>query len=471
MVDPIEVLVSAGTHNRRACPVWVQLPRQEPVPALRLTDEAGAEVPCQVEPSGTTDEDRLWLTWIVRDLAAGQQRRYRIEEVSGHTAPDSSAASPAGANLADPADAPRTDAGAAGQADAATPTPSIEASASPDSTPAVTSPAVQSGDATLHRADPSGTGVALQELEDGRLSVHIDGQHFTTYHFGSDVARPYFHPLVGPTGRPVTRGFPMEPAPEGTAGVGRTHPYDHPHHRGFWVAHGDVNGADNWSEGPSHATMRHAGFSRLISGPIYGSFDETVEWLNREGNVVMLETRRVTFFNVGPDERLFDVSLRFNAHSGTVTFGDTKEGGLIAVRVASSMDAPEKKRPDAPGVIENAYGGLQEEETWGKRANWCDYSGPVDGDIVGICMMDHPTNPRYPTHWHVRGYGLMTANPFGLHDFYKDPDTHRGDWTIPAYESRNFLYRVLIHRGNATEGAARDRYHDFVNLPRVELVS
>lgn len=185
----------------------------------------------------------------------------------------------------------------------------------------------------------------------------------------------------------------------------------------------------------------------------------------------MLETHRVTFFNVGPDERIFDVSIRFNASSGTVTFGDTKEGGLIAIRVASSMDAPEAKRPDAPGMIENGYGGLQEAENWGKRAPWCDYSGPVDDEIVGVTMMDHPTNPRYPTHWHVRGYGLMGANPFGLHDFYKDTDTHRGDWTIPAYELRNFYYRVLIHRGNATEANVRERYHDFINLPGVELAS
>ena len=397
--------------------MWVQLPREEGTPAVRMTDDSGTEVPCQLEPSGTGDEDRLWLTWIVRDLSAGQERRYRVEP-------------------AEPQE--RTD---------------------------------TADDETLHHADPASTGVALAENEDGTLSVHIGGERFTSYYFSSDVVRPYFHPLIGPTGRPVTRGYPMEPAPEGTENVGRRHPYDHPHHRSFWVAHGDVNGADNWSEGAGHATQRHAGFSRLVSGAVYGSFDETVEWLDRQGSLVMSETRRFTFFNVGPEERLFDVSLRFNASSGTVTFGDTKEGGLISVRVASSMDAPEAKRPDAPGKIENAIGGLQEAETWGKRASWCDYSGPVEGETVGICMMDHPTNPRYPTHWHVRAYGLMTANPFGLHDFYKDPDTHRGDWTIPSYESRNFNYRVLIHRGDAAAGSVRDRYHDFINPPLVELTA
>ena len=447
-MQPVEIVVRAGFHDRRACPVWVQLPREEGTPAVRMTDEGGSDVPCQLEPSGTTDEDRLWLTWIVRDLPAGQERRYRIE----------------------PAEAPEERTDMAAETETASAAGETSPGGTGESEPGATADAA--GDVTLHRADPATTGVALAENEDGTLSVHVEGERFTSYYFGSDVVRPYFYPLIGPTGHSVTRGYPMEPAPEGTENVGRRHPYDHPHHRSFWVAHGDVNGADNWSEGAGHATQRHAGFSRLVSGPVYGSFDETVEWLDRQGSIVMSETRRFTFFNVGPDERLFDVSLRFNASAGTVTFGDTKEGGLISIRVASSMDAPEARRPDAPGKIENAHGGIQEAETWGKRAMWCDYSGPLgESETVGVCMMDHPTNPRYPTHWHVRAYGLMTANPFGLHDFYKDPDTHRGDWTIPAYESRNFNYRVLIHRGDVAGGSVRERYHDFISPPHVELIS
>jgi hypothetical protein len=441
-MEPIEVIIRAGNHDRRACPVWVQLPLENGTPVLRMTDEAGNEVPCQAEPSGTGPEDRLWLTWIVRDLGAGQQRRYRIEEAG---------------NVQEATDRPAGEGGEVADRAADMPSPA----------PAVVPPpgTALSVGVALPEQSVAG-GVVLTELADGTLSVTIDGEVFTYYHFSSDVARPYFYPVIGPTGKGVTRDFPMVPPRDGSPGK---HPYDHPHHRSIWIAHGDVNGTDNWSEGANHSTQRHAGFSRLISGPVYGSFDATTEWMDRDGRVVMEETRRVTFFNVGPEERLIDMSLRFTATSGTVTFGDTKEGGLVSVRVASSMDAPDKNRPDAPGRIENSYSAVGEAETWGKRAMWCDYSGPVDGEVAGITLMDHPTNPRYPTHWHVRAYGLMTANPFGLHDFYKDPDTHRGDWTIPAYESRNFLYRLLIHRGDVQHGNVRERYHDFVNVPVVEL--
>ena len=32
---------------------------------------------------------------------------------------------------------------------------------------------------------------------------------------------------------------------------------------------------------------------------------------------------------------------------------------------------------------------------------------------VTIAILDHRSNPGYPTHWHARGYGLFAANPLG----------------------------------------------------------
>ena len=60
------------------------------------------------------------------------------------------------------------------------------------------------------------------------------------------------------------------------------------------------------------------------------------------------------------------------------------------------MDGPTRRPPEGEGQIENSYGGRQEEETWGKRAMWCDYYGPLDGETAGVCLMDFPTNPATP---------------------------------------------------------------------------
>ena len=44
----------------------------------------------------------------------------------------------------------------------------------------------------------------------------------------------------------------------------------------------------------------------------------------------------------------------------------------------------------------------------------------LSGRNVGIAILDRPGNFRYPTVWHVRACGLMTANPFGISCFTND---------------------------------------------------
>ena len=45
------------------------------------------------------------------------------------------------------------------------------------------------------------------------------------------------------------------------------------------------------------------------------------------------------------------------------------------------------------------------------------YSGTIDAQPASLLILDHPKNFRHPTTWHARDYGLIAANPFGLHDF------------------------------------------------------
>ena len=68
-------------------------------------------------------------------------------------------------------------------------------------------------------------------------------------------------------------------------------------------------------------------------------------------------------------------------------------------------------------------------------------------------MMDHPGNPRHPTYWHSRGYGLHSINPFGVHDFLNDK-TQNGGLTIEPGEHVRFRYRVVIHPGLSADKIA-----------------
>ena len=96
----------------------------------------------------------------------------------------------------------------------------------------------------------------------------------------------------------------------------------------------------------------------------------------------------------------------------------------------------------------NAQGAEGEANVWGKRSEWVDYSGVIDGEKVGVVIMDHPGNPRHPTYWHSRGYGLHSVNPFGVSDFLNDK-TKDGSMTIEPGQHARFRYRVMVHPGDA----------------------
>ena len=101
-----------------------------------------------------------------------------------------------------------------------------------------------------------------------------------------------------------------------------------------------------------------------------------------------------------------------------------------------------------PGRISNAEGLEGERQLWGKPSKWCDYSGEVAGEKVGIAILDHPDNPRHPVRWHVRGYGLFAANPFGISVFTNDK-SQNGAISIEPGKSLRYRYRVIIHPGDA----------------------
>jgi hypothetical protein len=153
-----------------------------------------------------------------------------------------------------------------------------------------------------------------------------------------------------------------------------------------------------------------------------------------------------------------DFNITIHASQGEVIMGDTKEGSM-AVRLTPTMRLKGKV---GQGHIVNSEG-IRDGDTWGKRAAWCDYYGPVNDQIVGIAIFDHPQNPRHPTWWHVRDYGLFAANPFGIHDFEKQPEG-AGNLTISANENLKLRYRLVFHTGDEKQGNIDNLYREYADI-------
>jgi hypothetical protein len=274
------------------------------------------------------------------------------------------------------------------------------------------------------------SGVELVNREDS-IDVLVNKELFTTYHFGGGVVRPFLNPVMGPVNvnaSVVRELFDKPSLPD----------HDHIHQRGIFTGHGDINGVDNWHEEGKHGFVKHNTFLELSSGRVFGKIVAENFWTSHEGDTLLTEIRKIVFYNLSM-VRIIDFEMTFVAEAERVIFGDTKEGGIIAVRVASSM------RGDRGGQIINSYGGLGEGEAWGKRAHWCNYSGMIGSRRVGIAIFDSPNNLRYPTYWHVRNYGLMAANPFALSHYYGNKDIN-GSYTLEKGKEMKFSYRIFIHQ-------------------------
>jgi methane monooxygenase PmoA-like len=299
--------------------------------------------------------------------------------------------------------------------------------------------------------------VKLTQHDSDHITVAIGGQPFTDFYFGPSTNKPYLWPLRAATGTIVTRGYPID-----ATVAGETH--DHPHHRGLWFTHGDVNGYDFWGNEPSQESPKKGKvvlkkIVKVASGAKSGLIEAVFDW-DAAGKPILEETRGMTFYN-DPHMRIMDFDLALKAIE-KAKFGDTKEG-TFAIRLAPGLEEQERRSPATPkrtGLMVNAQGKQGEKQVWGKPSEWVDYFGELAGEKIGIAIFDHPKNPRHPTYWHSRSYGLFAANIFGEHDFFNDK-SRDGSMTLEPGQSLRFRYRVIIHPGDYKSADIARLYADY----------
>ena len=290
-----------------------------------------------------------------------------------------------------------------------------------------------------------------------RISIDIDGKPFSDLFVSAQVNKPYMYPLRAASGKIVTRAYPMDNVEGETK--------DHPHHRGLWFSHGDVNGYDFWA---SEASQQDGKKGKIVlkkvdeikNGKKSGTLSATFDWIDPTGKTILTESRTTIFYS-NPTLRIMDFDITLRALE-KVTFGDTKEG-TFAIRLAAGLEEPHKKAPASPartGLMVSADGGRGEANVWGKRSNWVDYFGELDGEKLGIAILDNPANPKHPTYWHSRSYGLFAANIFGEHDFYNDK-SRNGSVTVEPGNSLRFRYRVIIHPGDYQSANIAEQYKKY----------
>jgi hypothetical protein len=230
------------------------------------------------------------------------------------------------------------------------------------------------------------------EQKPDRLVITHGGEPVAHYVWKDEhVLRPFFAHVCAPGGIQLTRNFPP---------IAGTDPTDHDAlHPGLWLAFGDLNGHDFWR---NKAVVKHERFletPRVNNGKLTFATENAFE--TTKGEVLCKQISRFSLA-ARPAGYLLIWEASFTSPDADFAFGDQEEMGL-GIRVTTPIT--EKNG----GTIRNSEGGTSAKATWGKPANWCDYSGTLKQRNVGIAIFSSPENFR-PCWWHNRDYGLFVAN-------------------------------------------------------------
>ncbi|MGD8499037.1 MAG: PmoA family protein [Phycisphaerales bacterium] len=307
---------------------------------------------------------------------------------------------------------------------------------------------------------------------DDRIDVVIAGKPFTSYLYGDDLPKPVLVAVRTPSGIEASRRHPLVEMQGGSM--------DHEHHVGIFFAVDQVNGVKFWNNNSLSPQIRHVKITEVAGGMGTGKLSTVANWLD-DREQMLLEERRSMVFVAGEheDEYAIDFSIDLTAKRTDVLFEDIEEG-MFAIRVSDYLRESGSKavlRANRPipkesvtgtGRYFSSNGDETAKNVWGKRARWVALQGIRKGKVVGVAILNHPASINYPTYWHVRDYGLFSANPLGQGDFQRQrPRKYRKNKVVPLRlklqqgESAHFRFLVIVYDGFRTAGQIEERFKKF----------
>jgi len=278
-------------------------------------------------------------------------------------------------------------------------------------------------------------GLLLEaKLEQRHLHVLVDGELFTTYCFQEDQKYPYFYPVNGPvSGLSVT--------------TESSEPY--PHHRSLFFACDKVNGGNYWQEDLLAGQIVSQGPRVIQEHGKQVQFVDECLWNQPGQEPVIRDLRTITIS--APGKQLRCIDLLIELHPLVDVTIERNNHSLFAGRMVRELSE------HGGGSLVNAQRDRGEKGTFGVPSPWCDYYGERQGVVEGMAIMEHPSNPWFPTPWFTRNYGFFSPTPM-----YWLP----GDrLDLPAEIPVRLAYRVVVHAGDTNSAGIAALYGEYSNLP------
>ncbi|NSW95141.1 MAG: PmoA family protein [Bacteroidales bacterium] len=272
------------------------------------------------------------------------------------------------------------------------------------------------------------------ETVGSRINITIDGRFFTSYIFSQDEKYPFFFPVNGPaTGASVTSMRNGE----------------YPHHSSLFFGCDMVNGGNYWQEGLERGRIISVNARILKQGGDTVIITDECIWSRPGALSPVKDSRKYIITAPSPLKYQIDVEIVMDMLMD-VRILKTNHS-LFSVRMAPDLSVK------SGGTMINAEGMKGEKETFGKNSAWMDYYGKRGETTEGICIMQHPSNPWYPSPWFTRDYGFMSPTPMYWPENGKDIFLKQGS-------RLKLLYRVIVHSGSVSDADIKGEFEKYRNF-------
>ena len=262
------------------------------------------------------------------------------------------------------------------------------------------------------------------------IEIRINDNLFTSYILSPQEKYPYFFPVNGPSNASVTS---MRNA-------------NYPHHSSLFFGCDRVNGGNFWQEGVERGQIVPLRADIIESGKEKVVIENENIWKRPGAMAPIKDVRIITITVPSPDiyqidfvitmEMLMDVSIDKTNHS------------LFSVRMDPDLAVING------GSMVNAEGKTGEKNTFGQLSPWMDCHGKRMGNTEGIAIMQHPSNPWYPSPWFTRDYGFFSPTPMYWPENGNTTEFKNGDQIT-------LRYRVLVHSGSHLEADIAEQFEKY----------
>jgi hypothetical protein len=263
-----------------------------------------------------------------------------------------------------------------------------------------------------------------------KIDIRIKGDLFTSYILSEHEKYPFFFPVNGSSKASVTS---MRNAL-------------YPHHSSLFFGCDKVNGGNYWQEGldqgqivPLRADIKESGGERVVI--------ENENIWKRPGAMAPIKDIRIITIS-SPSQEIYQIDFVITLEMLLDVTIEKTNHSLFSIRMDPDLAVVNG------GTMVNAEGQTGENNTFGQPSPWMDCHGNRMGKTEGIAILQHPSNPWYPSPWFTRDYGFFSPTPMYWPEDGNASQFHKGD-------KITLRYRVLVHSGNHQEAGIAELFEEF----------